>query len=53
MSKIASLLSESQSISLPSTLEVNPIKEGKYQCYAIFLRSGKEIEDPKKGVVVT
>ena len=28
-------------------------KEGKEQCHAIVLRSGKEIEKPKRGDVVT
>ena len=44
MGQMASLLSERQHGNLPSTLEVNPRREGKVHCKAVTLRSGKTLE---------
>ena len=52
VSQIASLLSERQPSSLSSTSEMNLRREGKEQCNAIMLRSGKEIKKPKRGVAI-
>ena len=48
MGQMASLLNESQHNNLPSTLKVNPRREGIEHCKAITLRSGKELEGPRK-----
>ena len=40
------MLTERPQGSLPSTSEVNPRTEGKEQCQAITLRSGKIVENP-------
>ena len=42
--QMASLLSERQHGNLPSTVEINPKREGKEHCKAITLRSGKTLE---------
>ena len=44
MGQMASLLSERQHGNLPSTLEVNPRREGKEHCKVVTLRSGKTLE---------
>ena len=44
MGQMASLLSERQQGNLPSTLEVNPRREGKEHCKAVTLRSGKTLD---------
>ena len=44
MGQMASLLSERQQRKLPSTSEVNPRREGKENCKAVTLRSGKTLE---------
>ena len=44
------MLSERTHGSLPNTSKVNPKREGKKQSNTITLRSGKEIEEPKRGV---
>ena len=41
---MASLFSERQQGNLPSTLELNPRRDGKEHCKAITLRSGKIVE---------
>ena len=46
MGQMASLFNERQQGNLPSTSEVNPIRDGKEHCQAITLRSGKTIERP-------
>ena len=48
MGQMASLLSERQQGNLPSTLEVNPRREGKEHCKAVALRSGKTLEQSVK-----
>ena len=40
------MLSERLHGNLPSTLEVNPRREGKEQCQAITLRNGKTMKEP-------
>ena len=44
MGQMASLFSERQQGNLPSTLEVNPRREGNENCKAITLRNGKTLE---------
>ena len=44
MGQMASLLSERQHRNLPSTSEVNPMREGKEHYKAVTLRSGKTLE---------
>ena len=44
MGQMASLLSERQHGNLPSTLEVNPRREGKENCKVVTLGSGKTLE---------
>ena len=44
LGQMASLLSERQHRNLPSTSEVNPMREGKKHCKAVTLRSGKTLE---------
>ena len=46
MGQMATLLTERAQGSLPSTLEVNPRREGKEHCKVITLRSGREIAAP-------
>ena len=41
---MASLFSKRQHENLPSTLEVNPRREGKEHCKAVTFRSGKTLE---------
>ena len=44
MGQMASLLSEREQGNLPSTLEVNPRREGKEHCKSVTPRSGKTLE---------
>ena len=44
MDQMASLFSERQQGNFPSTSEVNPTREGREQCKAITLRSGRTLE---------
>ena len=44
MGQMATLFSEREQGNLPSTLKVNPWREGKEHCKAITLRSGKTLE---------
>ena len=53
VSQIATLLSKRQLSTLPSTSEINQIREGKEKCNTIIMRSCKEIEGAKRGVIVT
>ena len=52
VSQIMSLLSKRQVGSQPSKFEINPRREGNEQCNVIVLRSGREIERPKKSVAI-
>ena len=45
---MASLLNEREHGNLLSTFEVNPRREGIEHCKAITLRSGRELEGPRK-----
>ena len=44
MGQMAFMISERQRGNLPSTLEVNPRKDGKEHCKVITLRIGKMVE---------
>ena len=44
MGQMASLLSKKKQGNLPSTLEVNPRREGNEHCKDVTLRSGKTLE---------
>ena len=46
MGKMTTLFYERPQGSLPSTLEVNPKREGKEHCKLITLRSGREVAAP-------
>ena len=48
MGQMASLLNQRQHENLSSTLRVNPRREGIEHYKAITLRSGKELEGPRK-----
>ena len=48
LGQMATRMNERQQGSLPSTLEVNPRKEGKEHCKAISLRSGRALEASKE-----
>ena len=47
MGQMAIMLTERPQGSLPSTSEVNPMREGKEHCKVITLRSGREIATPE------
>ena len=46
MGQMATMFYERPQGSLPSTLEVNPKREGKEHCELITLRSGREVAAP-------
>ena len=48
MSQIAQMLSKRQLGALPSNSEVKPMRGGMEQCNSIRLRSGKELEGPRR-----
>ena len=48
MGQMASLLNERKQVNLPSTSKVNPRREGIEHYKVITLRSGKELEGPRK-----
>ena len=48
MGQMASLLNKRQHVNLPSTSEVNLVREGIKHCKAITLRSGRKLEGPRK-----